>query len=211
MPAFEIPRRVTFVLIALAVATLTIGVAARRGAAREPRPPAVQQDTIRVATPVLLKKIAEAVDGTRTGGLVWVVANTNAPHTVAGTVERETDARTLARRAGASFAVFGPYRTYRDAFDVTPSNCVHNQWTSEMTPGICPPEIRLGQVDTMTLTLRMRDGTVRTIPLPAGTDAIFLTLSAVDKFAMPYYVRIVGVDSAAALRGSMTGSARPPR
>jgi hypothetical protein len=31
-------------------------------------------------------------------------------------------------------------------------------------------------------------------------DAIFLTLPAIDKFMIPYYSRVFGIDSAAAMR-----------
>jgi hypothetical protein len=57
----------------------------------------------------LLKRLAEAVDGHRTGKLVYVVASYDMPNPVAGVFDTKADAEKTAKGAGRSFDVFGPY------------------------------------------------------------------------------------------------------
>src|SRR5574341_128203 len=87
-----------------------------------------------VPSVLLLKRLAEAVDGTRTGAQVWVVASYAAPHRILGTFETRATAQALADSAGGWFRVFGPYLTQRDPgkFVAWLSRCEHDGRTSVM-------------------------------------------------------------------------------
>jgi hypothetical protein len=87
--------------------------------------------------------------------------------------------------------------------------CVHDGRTSVMQ--MCNgriPRIALSDIATISLVIGMRSGASHRIQLPATGDAIFLTRSAFDKFAVPYYVRLHGVDVAAAMRQRMVDEDR---
>jgi hypothetical protein len=43
------------------------------------------------------------------------------------------------------------------------------------------------------------------------TDALFWSMSAVDKFVLPYYQRTLGVERAAEMRKKLMASIRPAR
>jgi hypothetical protein len=64
-------------------------------------------------------------------------------------------------------------------------------------------QIRMSEVQSVSLVFNMRNSSTRTIALPSGSDAIFLSLSAYDKFVFPYYARIIGIDATAAWRQQM--------
>jgi len=65
------------------------------------------------------------------------------------------------------------------------------------------PPIALRDLAEITVSFRMRSGQVHTMILPPDADALFLSSTALDKFAFPYYARVYGVDSAAAMRRSI--------
>jgi hypothetical protein len=166
-------------------------------------PPAVAQpprDTTRIPSPVLLKRLAEAVDGHRTGAVLYVVASYQPPHHVLAVLESRADAESQARAAGGLVDVFGPYKSQRDPVREILMKCVH--YNSAADPVYCPDRspIPLGDVDTLSITVRLKNREVRTFPLPRGTDVVFFTLSAVDKFMIPYYTRVLGVEEAARMR-----------
>ena len=162
-------------------------------------------------TATLLKRLAEAVDGHRTGGTVFLVADLRPPHDVLAIFDSLEPARA---RVGTdpNLGAFGPYLTERDPGAMLGwfSKCVHYQ--SSMRPIICPggPVRRMADVDSVTIHVRMRDGTSEIIPVQKGADAIFFTLSAIDKFAIPYYVRVVGLEDAARLRQRLVNALMNP-
>ena len=162
-------------------------------------------------SPVLLKRIAEAVDGNRTGRPVWVVARYDFPNLVAGVYNSRTAAEAARPREG-KYGVFGPYVAEDDGGGG--GGCPHDGDISRVT---CPdtiPAVRFSFADvrSMTLTLTVQRGarldTVR-MPFKPTTDAIFLTLPALDKFVFPYYERILGPAAVAAMRDSMSRRLRP--
>lgn len=168
------------------------------------------QDSLRVPSQILLKRLAEAVDGNRHGGVIYIVARYDSLSPIAGVFRERREAEALARRLGSSHDVFGPYRRHPDLSARYPTDemilfgCKHNRWTSEYTP-ICPERVfPLQSVQEISLTIRMRDGTTRTMDLGLMTDAVFLSQAAIDKFVIPYYEGIVGVDAAAAMRRDIT-------
>ena len=182
------PSRCT-ILVALAVSVAT-SVAA--------------QEPTRSPSPPLLRRLAEAVDGHRTGRPVWVVASHDSLNPVRGVLSDRPSADRLARRLGSSYDVFGPYLSPRElasAYMVV--NCVHDGTVSIMTP-YCPgPIIPRQNVDSMSLTIFVRGGATRRMPIDPGVDAVFLSLPAIDKFAIPYYSRVVGIEAAAAMRSQI--------
>jgi hypothetical protein len=152
---------------------------------------------------VMLRRIAEAVDGHRTGDRVYVVASYEATFPVLGVFANEREAAQRARTAGANAAVFGPYATDRDPGGALLTGCVHVT-SSRMHPALCVPPVNapfpMSEIRTMTLVIRRTNGTTDSLSLARDTDAIFLTLSAIDKFAVPYYTGILGLAATANLR-----------
>ena len=191
-------------LIRRLVASVSLALAG--GSAHSANAQPSGQDTItRAPSVMLLRQVAEAVDGTRTGGLVWVVVRDAAPQQVIDVVTSESAARALLQRDPRAYSILGPFRApaMDDGFI---DGCFHLRG-SEMV-GYCPMPLRWGQIDSVSLRVRLRDGSVRITPIPVDADAVFLRWSGIDKFVVPYYVRVLGADSAAAMRRAL---ATPPR
>lgn len=196
----SISRQTSRCTLALASIALACGIAVPASA--QPT------DSSRAPGVVLLRQVAEAVDGTRVGGLVWVVVRHAQPQRVVEVVPTDSAARALQQLDPRSYSVLGPYQAPArdDAFII---GCQHIIG-SVMVP-YCPMGMRWGAIDSLSLHVRLRDGSVRTTPIPLNVDAIFLRWSAIDKFVVPYYTRILGADSAAAMRRAMeTGPAPRP-
>jgi hypothetical protein len=87
------------------------------------------------------------------------------------------------------------------------SYCVHDRASVYDPMNYCAPD-PFAPVQRMTLTIQTRDSTI-TLPIAPTADAIFLTMPAIDKFVIPYYTRIVGVEEAAAMRRGMVGRLAP--
>jgi hypothetical protein len=179
----------------------------------------------RTPTQTLLRRLAEAVDGNRAPGDVFVVASYDSLNPVAGVFRTRADAEAMVRRLGApSWDVFGPYHSDLAPVGCIPrdprsdscgdepvTECVHDGYRSVMdrlvlqVSPICPPDasvfrgIRQRSIDSITVTLHVR-GDSRSLHLPGSIDAIFLTMPALDKFAFPYYSRIIGMDATSDLR-----------
>ncbi len=113
----------------------------------------------------LLRRIAEAADGHRTGDPVWVAARTEVPYDIE-VFSKEEDAQQATRSDARE--VFGPY--------VTPED----------------PQDEL--VEAVSITIRRANGQEETVDLEPTVDAIFLSQAAVDKFARPYYARFPEFD-----------------
>lgn len=109
-------------------------------------------------------------------------------------------------------------RPVRAAQDATIIACVHDI-TSMLT---CPfaGDARLaGGIVSVTVTVRTRrDSATYTLDRKSfekklsdrkGVDAIFLSLSALDTFAMPYYIHKVSFDSAVAMRQRIKNGQKP--
>lgn len=163
-------------------------------------------------TAELLKRLAEAVDGYRSGGEVYVVATSRPPYTVVGVYETRASADAALTSAGVinrAPRVFGPYMS---ASDGTPhvrafvsDTCEHLAFSRIDCPSISANDgaaefMRAVDVDSVIVSIRTRNGRTRRIAYGPDVDALFFTPAAIDKFVIPYYVRIIGVDSAAAYR-----------
>jgi len=181
-------------------------------------------------TPTLLRRLAEAVDGHRTGTPVWVIAEYRFPNRVFGVVgdrlRASADSADLDLARDRGVGIFGPFVAPPDSIpglpdpsDLVPPppielpfgwirpGCVHDRRTSFMRPlgietvAICGDRlIPIDEIVDMRLVQELRSGEIITTTLPTWVDALFLTLPAVDKFVIPYYSRILGSEEAARMR-----------
>lgn len=169
------------------------------------------QDSVMTAS--LLKRLGSAVDGYRTGLPVWVVASTEFPNDVVGVFPSAERARAAMLRAGGSNHVFGPYVAPPDnglRTIVFSLPCKKNLDTScqparDSLPddstgaGIRPTEI--DSIRSITVTVLKKNGRVMSVTVPPEeAEAFFLTMSAVDRFLIPYYTQLYGASVAADLR-----------
>ena len=186
---------VTFPRLAIAlVVTVYLGLSVPLAAQRIP--------AARVPGAILLKRIAEAVDGDRSGSLVYVVASYEPTFPVIGVFNSPKAAQDLVAKTGPNAAVFGPYQTVPDLTPPSIVGCVHRR--SVMKADYCvPPSRPLHPKDIvgMTLVITRTQGKPESLVLPADTDAIFLTLSTIDKFVVPYYLRTFSLATVSELRG----------
>ena len=166
-----------------------------------------QQTTDRSPDAVMLKRIAEAVDGDRSGGLVYVVAGYDPANPIVGVFRDPKSAAGAAYKAGNGAGVFGPYQAALDSTIAQTMTCVHLK-TSVMNLRCVPPgrTTQFSDIATLTLMITRTDGGRDSVPLPQGADAIFLGAPALDKFVIPYYVRLVGLTATTDMRN---GFGRP--
>lgn len=125
----------------------------------------------------MLRVLAEAADVHRTGRPVFLVADYRFPHYVIGHFPTRAKAERVKADSGTTFGVFGPYVTQPDRM-------------RDKTSRIVSVTIETG-------------GRRVTRPLDPNIDALFLSMSAVDKFMVPYYQRIYGPTFAQRLRNSI--------
>jgi hypothetical protein len=158
------------------------------------------QDTL---SGTLMRRLGEAADGYRTGEPVWIVADPDFPHEVLGAFP---DSASADDAAAAPFEAFGPFRTETDfgrADEVFLSQC--HMRTSVYCPDFDQLTV-LGRDTISTIELLFVLVTGDTITLsfsPDSVDALFLTVSAVDHFLVPYYARLNGVDWAGSYRANL--------
>jgi len=166
-----------------------------------------QQTTGRSPDAVMLKRIAEAVDGDRSGGMVYVVAGYDPVNPIVGVFHDPKSAAASAYKAGNGATMFGPYQAALDTTIAQTMTCVHIK-TSVMNLRCVPPgrTTQFSDIATLTLMITRTDGGRDSVPLPQGADAIFLGAPALDKFVIPYYVRLVGLTATTDMRN---GFGRP--
>jgi hypothetical protein len=165
--------------------------------------PAPSQDTATnsrastITSATLLKRLGEAVDGYRDGRPMWVVAAYAFPHEVLGVYSDSGRAAEMARRSG--FHAFGPFVALPDiprattyAYAVKP--CVHydpTRWVCGDT--LFPAGVPSSQVDSVSVVVYTTGGVPhRESFRGAEVDAVFFTMSAIDKFVIPYYTLLYG-------------------
>src|SRR2546429_6918348 len=146
--------------------------------------PLAQQPSPPLSAP-LLRRLAEAADGYRTGKAIYVVASVRAPYDVRGVFETDSLATIEARKGGASYRVFGPYVTPRDDFRAAPA-----------------------EILDITVKVQTAKGPVSVTVNPKEYDAMFWSLGAVDKFLVPYYAGVSGLDRAVQVRARDRKSTR---
>jgi hypothetical protein len=137
------------------------------------------QDSAGAAMPAsLLRVLAEAADAHRTGQPVYLVADRRFPHRVIGHFDSRAEAMEMRSDSGSSYGVFGPF--------VTPPDSV-----SAAAPKLM----------NVRLTFKTPQGATRTKEVdPRQVDALFMSMSAVDKFMIPYYARLYGPEYAQRFR-----------
>lgn len=155
-------------------------------------------------TATVLKRIADAVDGDRSGQLVFVVVNTDETHLplfaevvpVSGDDIAGASAQASARAAelGPTYVAVGPYQTQRDRDDKgQPISSVVffmvKQPDSKMHL-LKGPAALVDDIESVTVSLTLKEGRQAIGDLSATfqgpLEAIFLTMSGMDKFFYPY-------------------------
>ncbi|MBI3975446.1 MAG: hypothetical protein HY334_03555 [Armatimonadetes bacterium] len=197
------------VLFAGGMLVVTFARAPTRPTAAPPGATMMAQDTTRELSAGLLRRLAAAADGYRTGTPVYVVASYASPHTVVGVFESRERAQRIAREYGRTYDVFGPYVTPRDYgrpiiflakphCDPTIYSCEADKWLLPKVPWAAD------DIDSVTITAYHRSGETWHVRSPRlQVDAVFFTLAAHDKFVFPYYAGLVGTAYADSLRQSL--------
>lgn len=197
----------------LTLATLALAPIPARSAAQVP--PA---DTGRGMTATLLKRLGEIVDGHRTGRPIYVAISYRFPHAVAAVTGTLDSAQVAARLAGSQYGAIGPFETIaeapRGAYYAT-QPCVKNPATSVVYCGdtsmaYFAGPVPVADVQGVTVSVTTRDGRVHTETFtPEGVEAVFFTMASIDKFVIPYYERVLGVQYAAELRARLQAAYVP--
>ena len=187
-------------LLVSASLTFSVTPAQAQGDSSRAIPPGV--------TAATLKRLGEVVDGQRTGATIYVVMSNRAPYAVAAITSTADSARTLAAAAGEGFWAFGPYVTIPDnRVEMYATTQCPKDKTSSLI--ICPDTSAatatpMSRVAEVIVSVRTTDGVLHTQHFaPDHLEALFFTLSAYDKFAIPYYERVLGLGYATDLRNRM--------
>jgi hypothetical protein len=127
--------------------------------------------------------LAEAASSYNDTGIFFLVGDTARPYTVIGYYPTLGTADSAAAHAGAGYRASGPYRglDHRDPW----------------------------QVLAITVRVRTDSGERELHYDPQTVDAVFLSMSAVRKFLVPYYNRVYGPEVAAVVE-PMILVPRPP-
>lgn len=161
----------------------------------------------------LAKRLAEAADGFRDDKFYYFVCKRKFPFGldyVRGNSDAEArkaaDIMLAEKNSGITvdfYEKFGPYKT---------GNIDQTQSDPNQTPGDCEPSLVYDKIE-----IRYFNGdTLADTPsqyLDGNVDAIVLNISAYDKFYLPYYTRLYGVDIARDMRRAAIKvlSANPPK
>ena len=157
----------------------------------------------------LAKRLGEAADGYRTGQPVWFAAAMAYPHDIKGAFPSLEAVRAAVRDSLPGYGVFGPYVTPLDFDRATVLvGLKHFRPTIYAQDSLQPwmPDIPLplDSIDRITLTVHPTTRAAYTLDFdPKEVDALFFTLAAADKFVMPYYTGVLGVDYAARMRARL--------
>lgn len=144
-------------------------------------PDAAEQSPSLPMSAAVLRRLAEAADGYRTGETVYFVMSVAPPHEVIGT---HPDASSAAAEAARATKEYGG----EQRFAVSP-------------PCTTPPDHpRTGEVLSVSIRVRTPGGEEQITIEPRTHDALFWSLAAIDKLVIPYYALIHGVAEAARLR-----------
>lgn len=154
-----------------------------------------------VPNALMLKRIAEAVDGNRSGKQVYVVLSGDPLSQPVGVFPDLKEAYAQSKAAGKGAQLFGPYQTELDPGDNVAA-CIHVVGSRMQTDRCVPPAqtIPWGDVRSLSLMITRLDGQRDSIPLPSSADAVFLSMASIDKFVVPYYARILGLPAVTMMR-----------
>jgi hypothetical protein len=126
--------------------------------------------------------LAEAVSSYSDTGQFFVVLASARPFTVLGYYRTRAAGDSAAGRAGATYHADGPHRG---------------------------PTTRLWEILSITVRVRTDSGERELHYDPRTVDAVFLSMSAVRKFMLPYYRRLYGSEYAEAV-AAVIAVPRPP-
>lgn len=172
-------------------------------------PRAAGQDRVAPSS-TLLRRLAEAVDGQRDNRAVWVVVQTQAPYDVRGLYHSQAEAAAITAML-TGYAVYGPYLNAPDSgmqtmmltIDPCPGRHSASSQCSDTSLFLGPVAraMPLETVDSIVVTIYgQRAAPIHRTFGGGDVDALFFTLSSIDKFAMPYYSRLYGPAVAARMR-----------
>ena len=166
-------------------------------------------------TDAYLRQLASVVDGYSGGGPIWVVmCGDTSPYEVIGvytTAGQANEAAAAARADAKTCWSDGPYRSARtfEGGRVTfgalckkgpDSQCIRDS-LSTVTP--------MANVAMVTVTMRYGNGRIAVDSFrPETVEAIFFTMSAVDKMLIPYYQGVYGPGFAAMQRAILARRAQ---
>ncbi|HMA39504.1 MAG TPA: hypothetical protein VKP10_05470 [Gemmatimonadales bacterium] len=159
----------------------------------------------------LLRRVGSAVEGYRIGRPVWVVVSRQFPHNVAGVYMSNEEAQQALRLAGLTYVEMGPYAA---ATDSTNDGRSTSDGRSTMLYGlVCIKQLdtsclsdsthltTMDSVRSVTISIQTTSGSVisRTLP-PERVEAVYFTMSALDKQVITYYTQVYGIRYAASFR-----------
>jgi hypothetical protein len=143
---------------------------------QQPTQSAAVQPTV---SATMLRVLAEAADVYRTGKPIFLVADYRYPHNVVRGFTSRAAASRVKADSGANYGVFGPYVTAEDSIAANAPKVTAIRITTKSSS------------DTQSVLHNVN---------PAGADALFFSMSAVDKFVLPYYEKTLGPLYARTLR-----------
>lgn len=158
----------------------------------------------------MVTRLAEAADGYRVGANVWIVATPGADDGRILGVYTDLDSAVAVMMAVPGTEVYGPLLTPRD-FGALPRFLIG----CHVRPSIwlCPwqepfefgtPFLEMESVDSVGLTVFSGGGALFSEVIdPMEVDALFFTMSAMDKFLLPYYAQLYGTEYANRMRASI--------
>jgi hypothetical protein len=163
----------------------------------------------------MLRRLAEAADGYRTGRTVWVVISRLRPFPVAGVFYDSLTAARIARDSGPASWVSTPVQTPPDFPGREQAFLLIKHCPPTYIPCMPNPDLlrllprTIAEMDSMTLTFYPHSGPPLHDSFRASdVDAVFFSVAALDKFVIRYYSDISGPDVAAELRRSIIGGIR---
>jgi hypothetical protein len=158
-----------------------------------------------------VRQAAEAADSYYRGERVWVVVECSDTGQVIVATTSEAEAQGVARvaktRVWLSSEMQG--KAYEVAVllgfaDGYTPGCVHDGTSNWGPRAICGERvIRRADVEAITLQYKLRNGQTIDQKVPLTTDVLFLQYSGIEKFAFPYYERVLGLDAVVDMRNTM--------
>ena len=153
----------------------------------------------------LLRRVGSAVEGYRIGRPVWVVVSRQFPHNVAGVYMSNEEAQQALRLAGLTYVEMGPYAAATDSTSAASSTMLYGLVCIKQLDTSCLSDsthvTTMDSVRSVTISIQTTSGSVisRTL-LPERVEAVYFTMSALDKQVITYYTQVYGIRYAASFR-----------
>ncbi len=131
----------------------------------------------------LTRRLGEAADGYRNIPQVFFVAAFSPPYNVIPfeTLEAAIEYYDKKYHSPDRWAIYGPFEAKNEI----------------------PVKFDKSAIETIEVIVKYNNGTNDSIELDDQTDAVFFNLSSLDKFLIPYYTRLYGVDRAKIIRDKL--------